>query len=75
MRRHRLQIESSSNIAHIRRFHRTRFEANALGTDTRERAGRELMSGLRRPENFTHRKAASINYETYTGRGGATKQK
>lgn len=33
------------------------------------------MLGLRRPENFTHRKAASINYETYNGRGDMTKQK
>lgn len=66
-------------IARIHCSHCTRDlrqRTTAFETDTRERAGRELMLEWRRPENFTHRKAASINYETYTGyRGGGDKTK
>lgn len=77
MRQHRLRGESSSKCYPYSSFPLyTRFGATHNRIRNRHAgAHRQRIDVGIKAENFTRRKAASINYETYTSRGDMTKQK
>lgn len=66
------KIESSYSVIRIYCSHHTYDSSERTTTfKAREHAGREL----KQPENFTHCKLPSINYETYTDRAAVRQNK